>query len=117
MDLCPALVNLALVNFLTAVTNAWQEPLKEERVCLGSQFEGTVHRGGGGVAAGAQDSWSFVPSQEAEREVNTGSQLACWSMVSFTVRVGLSAYLTLSRHTQRRCPCTDSSSSSTDGEN
>lgn len=68
MGLCPALVNIALATFLTAVTNAWQEPLKEERVCLGSQFEGTVHRGGEGVAAGARDSWSFIQSQEAERE-------------------------------------------------
>lgn len=117
MDLCPVLVNIALATFLTAVTNKRLAGATKRRKSLGSQFEGTVHRGGGGVAAGAQDSWSFVPSQEAEREVNTGPHLACWSMVSLTVRVGLSAYLTLSRHTQRRCPCTDSSSSSTDGEN
>ena len=70
MGLCPTLVNIALATFLTAVTNAWQEPLKEGKVCLGSQFEGTVHRSGEGGAAGARDSWSFIPNQEAERGVD-----------------------------------------------
>lgn len=65
--------------------------LAEGRICIGLQFEDTVHLGGEGIALGARVSRYIVSSQEAERGKHSTLLAASptHGMVPFTLGVSL----------------------------